>query len=265
VKPAAFEYAAPRDLDGALALLGEDARPLAGGQSLVPMMNFRIAQPSALVDLNGVEGLSGLRVDEAGALRIGALTRHAELERSTLVAEGWPLLRQAVRHVGHPPVRTRGTAGGSCAHGDPTAELPAALRALDARLHVRSRAGARVIDVADFFLMYLTTALRPDELLVEIEVPPLPDGAGTGFAEHARTHGDWADAGAAVVVAPGHAAIALLGAAPTPVRATEAEAALAGGAARAEAAALAGALVADAWKRAMTTALVGRALAEAGA
>jgi CO/xanthine dehydrogenase FAD-binding subunit len=265
VKPAAFEYAAPRDVEEVLALLGEEARPLAGGQSLVPMMNFRIARPATLVDLNRVEGLSGLRVAEDGALRIGALTRHAELERSDVVARGWPLLRQAIRHVGHPPVRTRGTIGGSCAHGDPTAELPVAMRALDARMHVRSRGGARVIDVADFFLMYMTTALAPDELLVEIEVPPLPTGAGTGFAEHARTHGDWADAGAAVVVAPGHAAIALLGAGATPVRAGEAEAALAGGASREDAARLAGGLVGDGWKRAMMTALVERALAEAGA
>src|SRR4051812_46500709 len=229
------------------------------------MMNFRIARPATLIDLNRVEGLSGLRVDEAGALRIGALTRHAELERSPLVGEGWPLLRQAVRHVGHPPVRTRGTVGGSCAHSDPTAELPVALLALDARMHVRSRDGARVVAAADFFLSYLTTAMRPDELLVEIEVPPLPEGAGTGFAEHARTHGDWAVAGAAGVVAPGHAAVALLGARPTALRAPEAGAALAGGAPREEAARLAGELVADGWKRAMTAALVERALIEAGA
>jgi CO/xanthine dehydrogenase FAD-binding subunit len=264
VKPAPFEYAAPRRLDAALELIGEDAKPLAGGQSLVPLMNFRLARPPRLVDLNRVEGLEYLR-RRGGALRIGALTRHATLERSDLVARGWPLLRQAVRHVGHPPVRTRGTIGGSCAHADPTAELPAALCALDARFHLRSRAGTRTVPAGEFFLSHLTTVLRPDELLVEVEVPALPEGARTAFAEHARTHGDWAIAGAAVVVADGHAAIALLGAAPTPVRAGEAEAALAGGASAAEVAELAGALVADPWKRVMTAALVGRALAEAGA
>jgi CO/xanthine dehydrogenase FAD-binding subunit len=264
VKPPPFAYEAPRSVEAVLDLLGEDARPLAGGQSLVPMLNFRIARPATLVDLNRVDGLAYVRVQD-GSLRIGALARHAEVERSPLVAAGWPLLRQALRHVGHAPIRARGTVAGSCAHADPTAELPVCMRALDARMHVRSRSGTRVVAAEDFFLSHLTTAMRPDELLVEIEVPPLPGGAGTGFAEHARTHGDWADAGAAGVVAPGHAAIGLLGAGPAPVRAPEAEAALRDGAAREDAARLAGELMADPWKRAMTTALVERALAEAGA
>jgi CO/xanthine dehydrogenase FAD-binding subunit len=263
VKPAPFDYAAPRSVDEALGLLGEDAIVLAGGQSLVPMMNFRLARPAALVDINRVEELAGLRGDGAD-LRIGALTRHAALERSDLVARGWPLLAQAVRHVGHPPIRTRGTVGGSCAHADPTAELPVALSALDARFHLRSRAGARALDAADFFVSYLTTARRADELLVEVEVPPLPAGARTAFVEHARTHGDWAIAGAAVVVAPGHAAIALLGAGPTPVRAADAEAALAGGAGVAEAARLAAASADGGWRAALTASLVRRALEEAG-
>jgi CO/xanthine dehydrogenase FAD-binding subunit len=265
VKPPPFAYEAPRSVEAVLALLGEDARPLAGGQSLVPMLNFRVARPAMLVDLNRVEGLSHLRVDDDGALRIGALARHAEVERWEAVARGWPLLRQALRHVGHAPIRARGTVAGSCAHADPAAELPVCMRALDARMHVRSHSGTRVVAAADFFLSHLTTAMRPDELLVEIELPPLPAGARTGFAEHARTHGDWADAGAAVVVAPGHAAIALLGAGPAPVRAPDAEAALRDGAPRQDAARLAGALISDPWKRAMTTALVERALAEAGA
>ena len=264
MKPAPFDYVAPRSLDAVLDALDEDAKLLAGGQSLVPLMNFRLARPRRLVDLNRVGGLAGLRRRD-GALHIGALTRHAALERSELVAREWPLLAQAGRHVGHPPVRSRGTTGGSCAHADPTAELPVALSALGARLHLRSRAGARTVAAADFFLSQLTTVLRTDEVIVEIEVPPLPDGARTGFAEHARTHGDWATAGAAVVVSPGHAAIALLGAGPTPVRAEAAEGALVAGAPAAEVARQAGELVADPWKRAMTTALVGRALAEAGA
>jgi CO/xanthine dehydrogenase FAD-binding subunit len=264
VKPAPFRYEAPRTVDAALALLGEDAKVLAGGQSLVPIMNFRLARPATLVDVNRVAALAYLR-RRGGVLRIGALTRHVTLERSDLVARGWPLLRQAVRHVGHPQIRTRGTIGGSCAHADPTAELPVALTALNARFHVRSRAGARTLAAAEFFVSYLTSALRDDELLVEVEVPALAAGARTGFAEHARTHGDWALAGAAAVVAPGHAAIALLGAGPTPVRAREAESALVAGAGAGEAARLAGALVDDEWRAALTTSLVARALREAGA
>jgi CO/xanthine dehydrogenase FAD-binding subunit len=263
VKPAPFAYAAPRTVEAALELLDEDSKVLAGGQSLVPIMNFRLARPARLVDLNRVGELSYLR-RSGGVLRIGATTRHATVERSSLVERGWPLLRQAVRHVGHPQIRSRGTIGGSCAHADPTAELPVAMLALDARFHLRSAAATRVVPAAEFFVSHLTTVLRADELLVEIEVPPLPDGARTAFVEHARTHGDWAMAGAAVVVAPEHAAIALLGAGPTPVRAPEAEAAAVAGAPADRVAELAGGLVADPWRRALTTALVRRALAEAG-
>jgi CO/xanthine dehydrogenase FAD-binding subunit len=263
MKPAPFGYEAPRTLAAALALLGDDARVLAGGQSLVPIMNFRLARPGTLIDVNRIDELTYLRKRD-GVLHIGALTRHATLERSDVVAHGWPLLQQAVRHVGHAQIRSRGTVGGSCAHADPSAELPVALTALDARFHVRSQAGRRVLG-AEFFVSHLTTALRDDELLVEIEVPPMPPSARTAFAEHARTHGDWAIAGAAVVLAPGHAAIALLGAAPTPLRASEAEAALTGGAGAAAAARLAGALVDDEWRAALTTSLVRRALEEAGA
>jgi CO/xanthine dehydrogenase FAD-binding subunit len=264
MKPAPFRYEAPRSVDAALALLDADAKVLAGGQSLVPIMNFRLARPATLIDVNRIEELSYLRKRD-GVLHIGALTRHATLERSDMVARGWPLLRQAVRHVGHAAIRSRGTVGGSCAHGDPTAELPVALAALDARFHVRSQAGERSLGAAEFFVSQLTTALRDDELLVEVEVPPLSAGARTAFAEHARTHGDWAIAGAAVVLAPRYAAIALLGAAPTPLRAAEAEAVLGAGGGAAEAARLAGALVEGGWQRALTTALVRRALEEAGA
>ena len=263
MKPAPFAYAAPRSVDAALALLDDDSKALAGGQSLVPIMNFRLARPARLVDLNRIDGLAYLRRRD-GTLRIGATTRHLTVERSGLVQRGWPLLRQAVRHVGHPQIRARGTIGGSCAHADPTAELPVALRALDARFHLRSRATTRVVDAPDFFVSHLTTALRADELLVEIEVPALPAGARTAFLEYARTHGDWALAGVAVVVAPERAAIALLGAGPTPVRASEAEEAVVAGAARAEVARLAAQQVRDPWKRALTASLVKRALAEAG-
>lgn len=266
MKPAPFEYVAPRSLDAALGALGEDAKALAGGQSLVPLLNFRLARPERLVDLNGVAELAYLRRSE-GTLRIGALTRQATLERSRVVAAHWPLLTRAVRHVAHPAIRNRGTVGGSVAHADPAAELPVALTALDARFHVRStRRGDRAIPADEFFQAPLMTALEPDELLVEIEVPPPPDGAGAAFAEHARTHGDFALAGAAVVRAGReHAAIALLGAGPTPVRAADAEAALRRGASAADAARIAGAELDDDYRRALTTELVRRAIEEAAA
>jgi CO/xanthine dehydrogenase FAD-binding subunit len=257
MKPAPFAYAAPSTLAGALALLGEDSRPLAGGQSLVPLLNFRLARPERLVDLNGIAELSYIR-RRNGRLHLGALTRQAMLERSPLVQKHWPLLHEAVRYVGHPQIRSRGTVGGSVAHADPTAELPVALTALDARFHVRSATGARTLTAGELFEAPLMTALEPDELLVEIEVPALPEGAKTAFEEHARTHGDFAIAGVAVVRAPQHAAIALLGAGPVPLRAPEAERALREGAP--EAAALAAAHVKDDHRRALITELTRRAI-----
>ncbi len=254
MKPAPFAYASPTTLDEALALVGDESRPLAGGQSLVPMLNFRLARPERLVDLERVEGLAALRED-GGSLRIGAMTRHAAIEHSPLVAEGWPLLRQAVALVGHPQIRSRGTIGGSLAHADPKAELPVALAALGARYHVRSARGARTIAALDLALGPLMTTLAPDELLVEIEVPALPPGARTAFVERARTHGDFAIAGVAAVRAPGHAAIALLGAALKPVRAPAIEAALINGDE------LPAPEVDDAYQRALLTALIERAIA----
>lgn len=245
MKPAPFEYAAPASLDEALALIGDEARPLAGGQSLVPMLNFRLARPARLVDLERV-GLDHVRVD--GALRLGAMTRQATIERSQEIAAGWPLLRQAVRHVGHPQIRARGTIGGSVAHADPKAELPVALAALGARFHVRSAAGARTLTAGELFRGPLMTALAPDELLVEIEVPPLPAGARTAFAEHARTHGDFAIAGVAAVVTGDRVTLGLLGAAYTPV-VVDSEAAIAD--------------VADPHRRALLAALARRAIAAA--
>ncbi len=262
MKPAPFAYEAPSTVEDALALIGEDARPLAGGQSLVPMMNFRIAAPGTLVDLNGLAELARLQV-AMGSLRIGAMVRQAALERSELVADGWPLLVAAVRCAGHAATRSRGTIGGTVAHADPAAELPVALCALDARLHVRSARGERIVRAGEFAIGALQTVLEPDELLVEIEVPPPPPGARAAFVEHARTHGDFAIAGAAVLRAPGHAAVALLGAAPAPVRAEEAERALIAGAAPADAAELAGALVADDYRAALIAELVRRAIVEA--
>ena len=192
VKPAPFDYVAPQSLDEALALVDDDSRPLAGGQSLVPLLNFRFARPARLVDLNRIAGLDHVREVGDGSLRIGMLARQVQLHD----AARWPLLVDAVDHVGHPQSRNRGTVCGSAAHGDPAAELPAALLALNARFHLRSAQRARTVEAGDFFVGYLETAVQPDELLVEVEVPPHP--AEWRFVEYARTHGDWAVVGAAI-------------------------------------------------------------------
>jgi CO/xanthine dehydrogenase FAD-binding subunit len=227
MKPAAFEYDDPRTLDEALDLLaehGDAAKVLAGGQSLVPLLNFRLARPDRLVDINNVAGLGYVRTN--GSLRIGALTRHAALERAP---ETVALLRRALPFVGHVQIRNRGTVGGSVAHADAAAELPVALTALDARYHVRSKRGGRTLGSDELFVTHMTTSLEPDELLVEIEVPAPEPGARCAFVEFARRHGDFALGGAAVVVSTGadgtceRAAIALLSAAPTPLRARAAE------------------------------------------
>jgi CO/xanthine dehydrogenase FAD-binding subunit len=263
VKPPPFEYRAPASVEDALTLLGETSTVLAGGQSLVPLLNLRLARPELVVDINGVEELDYIAAGD-GALRIGAMTRQVALERSELVRRRWPLLHEAVRFVGHHQIRSRGTVGGSVAHADPAAELPAVLIALDARLHLRSAGGGRAVDASEFFLGPLYTVREPDELLVEIEVPDQPAGAANGFAEHARPHGDFATAGAAAVIAPGgHARLALLGAGPVPARAEAAERALAGGAEPHEAAALAVQDVEDDHRRALCAELARRAIEEA--
>jgi CO/xanthine dehydrogenase FAD-binding subunit len=236
LKPSRFHYNDPRTVDEALALLrehGEDAKVLAGGQSLVPLLNFRLAAPERLVDINRIGELAQLERRD-GVLRIGALTRHSAIERSALVARNWGLLSEAVRWVGHPQIRSRGTVGGSVAHADPAAELPVAFAALDARFRVRSTRGDRVIPWQEFFVTHLTTTIEPDELLVEIEVPAIPARTGWAFTEYARRHGDFGLGGAAVQLtiddsgACRLASIALLAAAPTPVRATAAEQSLIG-------------------------------------
>jgi CO/xanthine dehydrogenase FAD-binding subunit len=205
MKPAPFEYVAARSVEEAVAQLGEEARLLAGGQSLVPLLNLRLARPERIVDINPIAELGVIR-RTGGVLRIGATVRQAALERSRLVNEHWPLLAQAVRHVGHAATRSRGTVGGSVAHADPKAELPVAFKALGATFVT----SARRLAPDAFSTGPLTTVLAPDELLLAIEVPPLPPGARTAFLEYARTHGDFADAAVAVVVAPGHQAIAAM-------------------------------------------------------
>lgn len=261
MKPAPFDYSAPRTVDDALALLDDDVKALAGGQSLIPMLNFRLARPARLVDLGAIGSLAYIR-RSGGVLRLGALTRQATLERSAVIASGWPLLRDAVRFVAHPAIRSRGTVGGSVAHADPAAELCGALLALRAVFHLRSSSSARSVTADAFFCGPMTTVLAPDELLCEIEVPALPDGARSTFVEHVRTHGDFALAGVAAVVAPEEwASIAIIGVGPVPYRAFEAEAALVAGADPASVGALACAGVADPYRRALTAELVSRAVA----
>ena len=205
MKPAPFEYFRPMSVEEAVSLLAEheDAKPLAGGQSLVPMLNFRLARPSALIDLGAVEGLAGIRVED-GALVVGAMTRQWDLEHSS---DALPLLREALAFVGHTATRCRGTVGGSLVHADPTAELPVCALALGVEL-VTSR---RTIPAEEFFLSVFTTALEPDELLVEIRLPT-PSGP-TVFLEHSHRHGDFA----VVCVARAGDRIAVGGVAATPV------------------------------------------------
>ena len=236
MKPAPFEYFSPRTLDDALSLLaqyGGDAKPLAGGQSLIPAMNFRLATPAVLVDLNAIDGLSGITEHE-GALSIGGMTRQRVLERSAAVARHAPLVAAAMPFVAHAAIRTRGTLGGSLAHADPAAELPAVMLALDAQFTLQRREGARVVSAADFFLGLFTTALEPGELLVRVDLPGMPPRSGVAFQEISRRHGDFALAGAAALVSlddAGHctrARIALFSLSDRPVLAGHAATALVG-------------------------------------
>jgi carbon-monoxide dehydrogenase medium subunit len=203
MKPAPFDYAAPRTLDEALALLAEhgpDAKPLAGGQSLIPAMNFRVTAPGFLVDLNRVPGLDAIRLDKDGALHIGAMTRQRAVERDEQVARFSPLLHETMPHIAHPQIRNRGTIGGSLVHADPAAELPVIAVALGATLVLTSQSGQRVVPAADFFEGMFTVALQPGELLSEIVLPPLSPHTGTAFLEVARRHGDYAMLGLAARV-----------------------------------------------------------------
>lgn len=262
MRPAPFLYEAPQRLDDAVALLadhGGRAAVLAGGQSLVPLLNRRDVRPAVLVDVNGISDLEHVRRCD-GRLHLGALTRQAALERDGVVAEGWPLLRDTVRSVGHRATRSRGTVGGSVAHADAHAQLPVALTALDAGFHVHRAGAARTLTADELFVGHRKTALRPDELLVEITLPGVPPGARQAFAELRTTRGVFPTAGAAVVLAPGYAAVALLGADATPVRARAAEAALAEGASAAEAGAIAARVVDRPHRRALVAEAVRRAV-----
>lgn len=203
MKPAPFEYLAPDSLGAALEALaqhGAEAKVLAGGQSLIPVMNFRLAQPALLVDLNRIAELAFVRPADDGGLRLGAMTRQRRLERDPLIAARAPLLAEAVPFIAHPQIRNRGTLGGSLAHADPAAELPAIAVALKARLRLARTGGERWVAAEDFFHGLLATALEPDELLVEVALPPLAPRTGWSFMEVARRHGDYAQVGVAALV-----------------------------------------------------------------
>ena len=238
MKPAPFTYHRASSASEAVAMLasaGEEASVLAGGQSLVPLMNFRVAQPAHLVDINYVDELDYIRLDD-GWLAIGARTRQAAVERSEEVARAAPLITEALGQVAHPPVRHRGTVVGSVVHADPAAELPAVVLALDGEIVLRGPDGERRVAAGEFFTGALMTARRPGELVTEVRVPAAGgDGDGHAIVEFSRRHADFAVAGAAV----SGGAIALFGVADTPVRATDAERLLADGGASADVAAAA--------------------------
>ena len=236
MKPPIFDYVAAESREHALDVLrehGDDAKVLAGGQSLVPLMSFRLAKPAVLLDINGLDGLDAIEADH-GRMRIGALTRQCELLTHPLIAERCPLMRAATEFIGHPAIRNRGTVGGSVAHADPAAELPILLQVLDAEIEVRSAGSPRAIPANDFFLGLLMTGMNPEELLTAVSFALPEKGAGWGFQEVARRHGDFALVAVAALVtlddrgAVAEAAVALGGIADRPLRVASVEEALKG-------------------------------------
>ena len=205
MKPAPFKYIAAMSLEQALSLKaehGDDAKFLAGGQSLIPTMNFRLAQPAILIDINGIEDLAGVRLS-GGTTRVGAVTRYRVLERDETFAQMFPLVSEALPHIAHPQIRNRGTLGGNLSHADPASELPAISLALRARFRVRGAKQERWIEASDFFVAALTTDLQPDEMLVEVELPSPKPCTGACFMEIARRRGDFAIVGVAAMMTLG--------------------------------------------------------------
>ena len=281
MKPAEFDYTRPADLNAVLALLAEggETRILAGGQSLVPMMNLRLARPGRLVDINRLQGLDHIRLD-GGHLVIGALARHADVMAAPLVARHAPLMHAAYEWVAHAAVRNRGTLCGNLCHADPASEMPAVMLACEATLVARSRSGERRISAADFFIGPFTTALRSDEMLVEVRVPVRATAEGHGFHEVSQRRGDFAWASVAVLMRCAgdrvqHVAIAVAGVDTCALRLHGVEAALIGAVADAAAFERAGTAAAAAvnppndvmtpaaYRRDLVRALVPRALADA--
>lgn len=238
MKPAPFQYVAALSVEDAIALLskyGSDAKLIAGGQSLVPMMNFRLARPEWLIDINRISGLAGI-AQKNGALRIGSLTRYSELEASEAVQRSVPLLGLMLPHIAHKAIRNRGTIGGSICHADPAAEMPVAMLALDAIFELRGPTGTRRIAADDFFIGQMTTGIEAEEILIAIEIPEIENSEKHGFSEFARRRGDFALASAAAVLRfngeriSDHVRIAVGGLSERAERARAAEALLAGNA-----------------------------------
>jgi carbon-monoxide dehydrogenase medium subunit len=231
MKPAPFDYVCPDSVEEAIDILsrhGGDAKVMAGGQSLIPMLNFRVVRPGLVVDITRLLELDYVRPRGDGGLVLGALTRHRVLETSPLVRERFPIVPQATKHVAHLAIRNRGTLGGSLSHADPAAELPMLARLLDATIIARSRRGERALAAAEFFVAPLTTALLDDEIVVRVEWPALPAGMGWSFEEHARRPGDFALAAVGVLLSiedgrVREARIAMMGVGDTPLRRAQAE------------------------------------------
>jgi CO/xanthine dehydrogenase FAD-binding subunit len=237
MKPAPFKYVAASSLDHALSLKsehGDDARFLAGGQSLIPTMNFRLARPLVLIDINGLKDLAGVDRSDAAHVRVGALTRYRELERDGDFLRSCPLFADALPHIAHPQIRNRGTIGGNLSHADPASELPALAVAMQARMRIKSSTRQRDVPASEFFMGLLTTDIGSDEMLVEIAYPALPPRTGTCFQEVARRRGDFALAGVAAMVTLDDARrcteirLALCGVGETPVDASATAAGLIG-------------------------------------
>jgi carbon-monoxide dehydrogenase medium subunit len=254
MKPAPFSYFRPTSLDEALNLLrtyGDEAKALAGGQSLVPLMNFRLARPQYVVDLNAIKALSEIKVDDR-TLTLGAMIRQRQVEQSPSISARLPMLSVAVRLIAHPAIRNRGTVGGSLVHADPAAELPVVAIALDAAFELRSMAAKRSLSASEFYQGYLATAIARDELLVQVELALPPEDVGWSFMEIARRHGDFAIVAVAALLGldrgriVNFARIALGGIGPVPTRVASAENALMGNKPSAELYREAGALVAEA-------------------
>lgn len=236
MKPASFEYHAPESLDEALGLLselGEEARVLAGGQSLIPLMNFRLSQPQHLIDICPIAELDYVR-QENGSIVVGAATRQWDVEHAGVVKGGVPLLAEALKLVAHPPIRHRGTVCGSLAHADPAAELPGIALALDAEFILASSAGQRIVHAHDFFRGTFSTAIEPVELLREVRFPDMTRDTGYAISEYSRTHGNFAIAGSAALIrldsslAIESASVSVFGPCSRPVRVSAAELALVG-------------------------------------
>ena len=236
MKPAPFAYAKAKSVDHAIELLGSpnsEARLLAGGQSLMASLNMRLSHPSLLIDINGIDALSGIAVAK-DRVSIGAMTRHVQAETSSDIAKHVPLIASAMPHIAHPAIRNRGTIGGSVAFADPAAELPACMVALDAELTIKGPKGERRVTAADFFKNLFETALGPQDVLTGISIPAAGPSTRTGFAELTRRHGDYASVGLAASAeakGKGYDSLRLVyfGVGATPVRASKAEAALADG------------------------------------